>query len=182
MIGVKYTGARLAAEHAVDAVVQDIGGRRRCPTAALVLPHADIADVEGRLLETARDIRVSLERDQIEHLGGWYGTEASDVLRYSEAHGLLQRLDGTVPVVAGEIAYAVDHAQAIHLSDAVLRRTPLGSAGHPGLPALEAAAAVMGQKLGWSADQRAAEVAEVVRRYPPTAPSPEPARAVATAR
>jgi hypothetical protein len=40
----------------------------------------------------------------------------------------------------------------------------------------------MGQKLGWSADQRAAEVAEVVRRYPPTAPSPEPARAVATAR
>ena len=167
LIGVKYTGARLAAERAVDAVVADLGsGRRRCPTAGLALPHADIADVEGRLLETLREIGVELDRDQIEHLGGWYGTEASDVIRYCAARGLAQRLDAGTPIVAGEVAYAVDKTQARRLADAVLRRTPLGSAGHPGRAALDAAADVMAARLGWTPDLRQREIDDVLGRYP----------------
>ena len=69
-------------------------------------------------------------------------------------------------VSAGEIAYAVDMASAVRLSDAVLRRTPLGSAGHPGVPALCRAADIMGGKLGWDAERRAAEIALVEAAYP----------------
>jgi glycerol-3-phosphate dehydrogenase len=170
LIGVKYTGARLAAERAVDAVVSEIGGgRRRARTAAHVLPHADIADVEGRLVETLREIGVSLDRDQIEHLGSWYGTEASDVVRFAFERGLMRRLADGEAVLAGEIAYAVEHAQAVRLADVVLRRTPLGSAGHP--------ADVMGERLGWTPEQRAAEIQDVLQRYP--APAARPAAAAA---
>jgi glycerol-3-phosphate dehydrogenase len=153
------------------------GGRRRARTAAHVLPHADIADVEGRLVETLREIGVSLDRDQIEHLGSWYGTEASDVVRFAFERGLMRRLADGEAVLAGEIAYAVEHAQAVRLADVVLRRTPLGSAGHPGDAALSAAADVMGERLGWTPEQRAAEIQDVLQRYP--APAARPAAAAA---
>ena len=69
------------------------------------------------------------------------------------------------PVLAGEMSYAAAHADAVHLSDAVLRRTPLGSAGHPGNEALERAADVMGTFLKWTAVEREEHVSRVLERY-----------------
>lgn len=167
LVGVKYTTSRLAAERAVDAVAQDLGRHTgRCRTALLTLPHAGIADAEGRLLETARELDVTLARDQIEHLAGWYGTEASDVLQAAQHdRGLLSRLSANTAVMAAEVAYAVDRAQAVRLADVVLRRTPLGSAGHPGADALQAAAGLMAGRLGWSPTRTAEEIAQVEHTY-----------------
>ena len=167
LVGVKYTTSRLAAERAVDAVCGDLQKHTtRCKTAAQTLPHAGIADVEGRLVETARELDMALDRDQIEHLAGWYGTEASDVLHASQHdRALLARLSPETPLMAAEVSYAVDHAQAVRLSDVVLRRTPLGSAGHPGMGALKAAADLMAARLGWSAARTAEEIAEVEHTY-----------------
>jgi glycerol-3-phosphate dehydrogenase len=167
LVGVKYTTSRLAAERAVDAVAQDLGKHTtRCKTAVLTLPHAGIADVEGRLLETARDRDIALDRDQIEHLAAWYGTEASEVLHAGDHdRALLTRLSPDTPIVAAEIIHAIERAQAIRLSDVVLRRTPLGSAGHPGAAALQSAADLMAARLGWSAQRRADEIAQVEDTY-----------------
>jgi glycerol-3-phosphate dehydrogenase len=54
---------------------------------------------------------------------------------------------------------------AVRLSDAVLRRTEAGSAGHPGAAALHAAAQVMGDELGWTPGDRTREVEDVERVY-----------------
>jgi glycerol-3-phosphate dehydrogenase len=168
LIGVKYTSARAAAERAVDAVVQETGkAHKRSLTSRTPLPHADVADVEGRLVETARTLGVKLDRDVTDHFASWYGTEASDVLRHAAAGRLLDRVHAGSPVLRGEIDYAVTHAQAAHLADAVLRRTPLGAAGHPGPEALRHAADVMAAKLGWTADRIADEIAQVDAVYPP---------------
>jgi glycerol-3-phosphate dehydrogenase len=167
LIGVKFTTARAAAERAVDAACSELAGRfRRSRTATTPLPHADIADVEGRLIETLRELDLALDRDVMDHLTGWYGTEASDVVRYAAHAHLLERLSPDMAVLAAEMAYAVDHAQARTLADAVLRRTPLGSAGHPGRAALEGAADVIAAKLGWTADAKKAEIESVERVYP----------------
>jgi glycerol-3-phosphate dehydrogenase len=166
LVGVKLTTARLAAEHAVDAVCAGLGRRgKRCRTAIAPLPHAGIADVEGRLAETLRATGTVLDRDVTTHLTAWYGTEASALIESCVATSRLDRLSPDVPVLAGEIAYATEHMGAIRLADAVLRRTPLGSAGHPGRPALERAAAVMGDLLGWTPLQREEEIASVEARY-----------------
>jgi glycerol-3-phosphate dehydrogenase len=57
---------------------------------------------------------------------------------------------------------------AVKLADCVFRRTELGTAGDPGLPALEACAELMGSELMWGPSRMAAELAEVRARFPST--------------
>jgi glycerol-3-phosphate dehydrogenase len=167
LVGVKFTTARHAAERVVDAVCADTSRPKgRCRTGTMPLPYAGVADVEGRLLETLRDIGLSLDRDVLAHMAGWYGTEASDVLHHARQADLLDRLTPQSPVLAGEISYAVARGAARRLSDAVLRRTPLGSAGHPGSAALEGAAAIMAERLGWDRARVDQELAAVESLYP----------------
>jgi glycerol-3-phosphate dehydrogenase len=167
LAGTKYTTARWAAERAIDIVCGVLNkSAGRCRTGLTPLPHASIADVEGRLTEAQRDLHIELERDVAEHLASWYGTEAPAVLRYAAAKDLRDRLSAGNPVLAGEIAYAVEHAAATHLSDAVLRRTALGSAGHPGSESLRHAAEIMGRKLGWDVSRQTEEIARMEAVYP----------------
>jgi glycerol-3-phosphate dehydrogenase len=69
-------------------------------------------------------------------------------------------------VLRAEIDYAVREASAVRLADVVLRRTPLGSTGHPGKAALARAAETMAAPLGWTPEQIAQEIALVEKRYP----------------
>jgi glycerol-3-phosphate dehydrogenase len=87
------------------------------------------------------------------------------MLSHAAARGEIDRLDPVSPVLAGEISYAVETADAIRLSDAVLRRTSLGSAGHPGRAALERAASIMARLRGWSPEDIEREIHLVEQRY-----------------
>ncbi|MEZ5318611.1 MAG: FAD-dependent oxidoreductase [Vicinamibacterales bacterium] len=168
LVGVKYTNARTAAEAAVNAVLAELGRHAgRCRTASVPLPYAGIADGEGRLTEALREHRLDLDRDVREHLTSWYSTEAVAVVTHAIERQALDRLTDDQPYLTGEFSYAAEHASARTLTDAVLRRTPLGSAGHPGRAALERAAAAMAGPLGWSAEDVAREIAEIERIYPP---------------
>ena len=167
LVGVKFTTARRAAEHAIDAVCKELGrARGRCITARKTLPHAGIADFEGRLVETLREVAAELDRDVMDHFGAWYGTEASTVIQFARTAGLTDRLAPGCAILAGEVAYAVEFGAAVHLSDVVLRRLPLGNAGHPGQEALTRAADIMGERMNWSPERRAEEIAAVERIYP----------------
>jgi glycerol-3-phosphate dehydrogenase len=166
VIGTKFTTARRTAAVAIDEVQRELGrGRSRSVTAARPLPHADIADVEGRVVETLREIGASLDADILAHLESWYGTEAPAVVRYAAACEGLGRLSPDLPVIDGEIAYAATNACAVKLDDVVRRRTPLGSAGDPGRRALERAAEIMAATLGWSAERRGAEMKETLVNF-----------------
>lgn len=164
LVGVKYTTARLAAALLVDALD---GRRGHSTTDQQILPHADVADAEGLVLETFRRGGRDVDRMIVAHLASWYGTEAPDVVReaLASADGT-ERVAEARPVLCGELRYVARHHQVTRLADAVFRRTPLANTGHPGLPALTRAASVVGDVLGWSADQRLAEVAHVVQRLP----------------
>ena len=167
LVGVKFTTARRAAEHAIDAVCKDLGrSRGRCLTARQPLPFAGIADFEGRLVETLREAGVELDRDVMDHFGAWYGTEASTVIEFARTAGLTERLAPGCPILTGEVAYAVEFGATVHLSDVVMRRLPLGSAGHPGTAAITRAAEIMGERLNWSPERRAEEIAAVEKIYP----------------
>ncbi len=60
-----------------------------------------------------------------------------------------------------DLRHAVREESALRLSDAVIRRTDLGSAGHPGRQALERAARIMAAELGWSDEKMRDELADV---------------------
>jgi glycerol-3-phosphate dehydrogenase len=166
LVGVKFTTARYAAERAVDAICRDLKRPAApCRTAQSSLPHAGIADVEGRLVESLRALGVDLDRDVASHLTAWYGTEAPAVVQFAAERNLLDRVAPEAPVLTGEIAYAAEHSAAVHLADAVLRRTPLGSAGHPGDAAIARAADVMAETCGWTAERQEREERELYARY-----------------
>jgi glycerol-3-phosphate dehydrogenase len=130
-----------------------------------VLPHADIADSDGILQETSRALGLTLEKTIHAHLAGWYGTEGPAVLRCAHTEGALARLNPSGPVIEGEVIYAAREAAAVRLEDVVFRRTPLGSAGHPGEPALERAADLLTREWSWSIERREEELARVHRRF-----------------
>ncbi len=162
IVGVKYTTARLAAVHAIDAVVAQSGtpaGPSR--SAASPLPHAGIADVEGRLIERTRHLGISLDPDIVKHLTSWYGDEAAALLEHAAASGGLARLTPATPVLEGEVTYSADRSAACRLADVVLRRTALSAAGHPGALAVERAATLLAPRLGWTAERTRAETSSI---------------------
>ena len=161
LVGVKYTTARLAAERAVDALGL---ARSTGRTGTTLLPHADVADSDGLLVETLRTLGRTLDRDVMQHLASWYGTEGVHVVAASADGDGLERVSPTTPVICGEIVYAARHSAAVRLADLVFRRTPLASAGHPGAAALERAAALAAGVFGWSAERVQDEVARVEAR------------------
>lgn len=131
LIGAKYTTARLAAERAIDQASRTLGHTgRRCSTATKPLPHAAIADVEGQLMETARELDITLDLPLQRHLAAWYGTEAADVLQFAtKSPWKLEPVWNESPVLSAEIAYARLYLMAEMPEDAIYRRTALGGTG-----------------------------------------------------
>ncbi len=166
LVGVKYTPARHAAERAVDTAMRHLqkpAGHSR--TATTLLPHADVADSDGMLIEAARALGVTFDQGVQAHLAGWYGTEARAVLQCAHASGAMARVSDRSPVIEGEAIYAVREAAAVRLDDGVFRRTPRGPAGDPGGDAIARLADVMARECGWTAGRRDEEIAMVRARF-----------------
>ncbi len=151
VVGVKYTTARDVAEKTVDRVMARMG-----------TPHVPSRSARTSLVggdfESFADLARSVETP---HLAYNYGTLYRDVLAISDP----TPLSDTTPVSEAEVRYSVREEMALDLSSVVLRRTELGSAGHPGRPALDRAAAVMGEELRWSEDKKRSELEAVEEFY-----------------
>jgi glycerol-3-phosphate dehydrogenase len=151
IVGVKYTTARDVAEKTVDRVLARLGKGK-------VASRSATTPVVGGDFETFADLARSVEKP---HLAYNYGTLSREVLAIFDP----APLSDSSPVTGAEVRYAVREEMALDLASVVLRRTELGSAGHPGRGALERAAAVMGEELSWSADKRRTEVEAVEEFY-----------------
>lgn len=161
VVGVKYTVARALAERAAGAVVRKLGhGSRAAFTDHARLPGGDIPDWTAFERDALAQRRASPSVTR--HLLHSYGTAWRRVLALVETEPSLgEPLPGSSEVIAAEIAHAVREEMAVTLADVVMRRTDLGSQGHPGAPALDAAADLMARERKWTPDQRARERAAV---------------------
>jgi glycerol-3-phosphate dehydrogenase len=168
LVGVKYTTARDVAEKAVDRVFDQLG-QQSLPASRTASTPVHGGVMEGFSEFVAQEVQrkpLGLGEEAMRHLVGTYGSAYPHVLRHAEVN-----LDLTLPIIEGsqvsiaEILHAVREEQAIDLASVVLRRTELGSAGHPGRACLEKCAAIMGGELGWSESKREAEVANVEELY-----------------
>jgi glycerol-3-phosphate dehydrogenase len=151
VVGVKYTTARDVAEKTVDRVLARLG-RPEVSSRSATTP------VVGGDLESFADL---LRAAGNPHLAHNYGTLYRQVLAVSDP----EPLGAGSPVTGGEVRYAAREEMALDLGSVVLRRTELGSAGHPGRGALERAAAILGEELSWSEDRKRAEVEAVEAFY-----------------
>jgi glycerol-3-phosphate dehydrogenase len=167
VVGVKYTTARDVAEKTVSRVFTLL---ERSP------PRSRSRDTRlyGGNVERFADFMESeasrrpygLSPEVVRHLVRSYGSAYPEVLRAIEdGRQWAEPVREGSLVIKAEIRYAVREEMALKLSSAVLRRTELGSAGHPGRKGLETAAELMGAELGWSAARREQEIDEVESFY-----------------
>ena len=102
----------------------------------------------------------------MEHLLNRYGTltdEILDLIRDNPA--LAEPLPGADDYVGAEIVYAATHEGALHLEDALARRTRISiEAWDRGVSAAPVAARLMAEALGWDPEREEREVAVYLKR------------------
>ncbi len=154
--GAKYTTARAVAAEAVG---------RACAQLGRPDPNPPLEPLWGG--ERRGDgLPSDLPPETAAHLRACYGSRAGEVAALAaQDASLLEPLAPDTPVLGCQVAQAVEAEMAVRLTDVSLRRTGLGKAERPSRAALEAAAKIMAQRLGWDADQQAAEVAKALEPY-----------------
>ena len=160
--GGKFTTYRLMAKDVIDAAVEHFP--RPVPpsvTGELPLIGADgLPAVRASAQRLADDYGVPLA--SVEHLVARYGSAAIEVLELIRADKSLGLpLAGGGPYLRAEVAYAVTHEGALHVTDVLARRVRLLiESADSGASVAPEVAAIMAPLLGWNRRRRAAEVRE----------------------
>jgi glycerol-3-phosphate dehydrogenase len=149
VLGGKITGYRAIAEQATDVACHRLGlADRRSVTAEAPLPGA-MSWTEPAPTETAA-----------RHCYGLYGSRAAEVLALARASPELGRpLSPRHADIGAQVVFGVRHEHCLMLPDFMKRRTLLGVAPDQGWDAAAPAAALMARELGWSAAERAQQLA-----------------------
>ncbi len=164
--GGKYTTYRVMAEDAVDMVAANFDEK----VPAAVTASTPLVGADGfRALWNRREQLAAasgLHVVRIEHLLGRYGSliwEVLDLIR--ERPELGRPLAGADDYLAAEVSYAASHEGALHLDDALTRRTRVSiETWDRGVNAAEPAARLMGAVLGWTEETVAREIEHYLAR------------------
>jgi len=164
MFGVRYTTARHTAQQAVDAVFHVLGHETPppCRTAETPLQGGSINRMDSFLKAVAQRDVDGIPATTLKRMATTYGTGYDRVLQIVRDIPALGRpLGRACDVIGAEILYAARQEMALKLADALVRRTEAGAAGHPGVDAVERAAAIMARAHGWDEWRTRNEIAEV---------------------
>ena len=168
IFGVRYTTARQTAQDAVDTVFRVLATKNPppCRTAETPLAGGTMTNVAGFLKAALlRDID-GVSQDSLRRIATCYGAGYDAVLQIArDIPALAKPLGEQCAVTGAEILHAARAEMAMKLSDAVIRRTEAGSAGHPGQEALQRAAAIMARVHAWDDARRQQEIDEVEAFY-----------------
>ncbi|MDZ7295342.1 MAG: glycerol-3-phosphate dehydrogenase/oxidase [candidate division KSB1 bacterium] len=169
VVGVKYTTARDVAEKLIDMALRKLG-HEPTPSASRARPlmGGEITRFSSFLEEATARTRDSLTPEQVRHLVFTYGSEYQRILAYGKEDAeLLRPVHGAGEVLQAEVVHAAREEMACTLSDALLRRTDLGSAGYPGDEPVVSCANLMAKELRWSPQRLAKETDEARRACRP---------------
>jgi glycerol-3-phosphate dehydrogenase len=169
VVGVKYTTARDVAEKSIDLAMRKLG----VPWRKSVTQNEPVYGgrierfneyLDGEIKKQPRGLRPKI----VEHLVNNYGASYPDLFRYfDEQPDWTRPLGNGTDVLPAEVIHGVREEMALKLADVVMRRTELGTAGHPGKEAVEKCAHLMAAELGWDQARVQAEIAEVEGLYVP---------------
>jgi glycerol-3-phosphate dehydrogenase len=167
VLSAKYSSARGVAERVTTMVARRLGTRvRPSRTATTVLPGAGIADHEALAIEKGRELNLELPITTIRHLIARYAERTPAIIELMHARPELRTpLSATEPTLGAEIVYVIQNEMVMTLADIALRRTPLGSAGHPGDDALRNCARIAAAELAWTAEHVSEEIEKVEGVY-----------------
>jgi glycerol-3-phosphate dehydrogenase len=130
------------------------------------LPGGDIGDPASAIATARAEYDALLPHDTLPHLIAAYGSNFRRVAALArERREWSTRVAEGMPVVGAELVWAVRHEMAVTLEDAIVRRTPIGALGYPGDAAVGVAAAILGEELRWTDEERHVQVGDLRRFY-----------------
>jgi glycerol-3-phosphate dehydrogenase len=164
--GVKYTTARGVAEQVVDLVSAKLGAATApCRTARTRLPHWDFGTMASERDLARGEAGGIFDAECASGLVATHGAAWRAVAdRCRLGPGLASRLVPDVAVPAAAVLHAIEHEMACTLADVVVRRLPLGAAGHPGDAVVAACGRLMADACGWTAERLRTEI-DAVRDF-----------------
>src|SRR5205814_3361876 len=170
--GGKYTTYRVMAVDVVDRAARRLGGLRRNGGRVLNSRTADLPLLGADGFHPMWTNRADLARRHgvpvgvVEHLLERYGTLTIELLDLVARRPYLGRpVDGAPEYLGAEIVYAASHEGALHLEDALTRRTRISiETEHRGADSVLHVADLMGGVLGWDPATRAREVEHYLAR------------------
>jgi glycerol-3-phosphate dehydrogenase len=166
LIGVRYTTARREAQRAVDLAISKIGIKTRSSSTALTpIFGGEIVGFEDFMRDGLASCPTELGTEARRALLRNYGSKYTEVLKYRCENPRWVETIAESTVTKAEVVHAVREEMAEKLADVILRRTELGTAGHPGGSALKACAKLMASELGWNESRIRNEVQEVERFF-----------------
>ena len=167
VIGVKYTTARDVAEKVVHTVLRKMGRPvSPSPSSTMTLAGGKITQFDDFLSKAVSWDEDRVDSDTMRHLVYHYGSDYKRILDYGkERPDALEKVRGSKDVIRAEVVHAVREEMAVRLTDVVLRRTDLGSAGYPGDEAVKACSDIMARELGWDRERVAGEAETLKNVY-----------------
>jgi glycerol-3-phosphate dehydrogenase len=164
--GGKYTTYRVMARDAIDAAARSLPGAV-APSCTERIPLVGADGYEAlwnRRERLAADW--GLEPARVERLLQRHGARLPELIEPALARReWLRPLGGAEDHLAVEIGYAATHEGALHLDDALTRRTRISiETFHRGTACAREAAELLGEVLGWSELDRQREVAHYEAR------------------
>lgn len=150
-VGVKYTTGRYLAEKTVDLVFKKMKRPSPdCQTRQRPVYGGRIRSIDAYHAAAVSQWPVEMPPYQLERLLRNYGSAHRQLLTYMvEDPERRQPVTSETAVTQAEVIHAVRAEMAQRLSDVVLRRTEMGSAGPPSPETLDACAQLMAAEMGW---------------------------------
>ena len=152
--GGKYTTYRVMAADAVDQAAVDLPGRLQ-PSITDKVPLLG-ADGYHALVNQADRLatRYGLHPYRVRHLLDRYGSLVHEVLAIAEGRpDLLRPLAAAPDYLRVEVAYAAGYEGALHVEDALARRTRISiEYPHRGVDCAKEVADLLGEVLGWDGE------------------------------
>lgn len=167
VLGVRYTTARRTAALVVDAAFRQLGYPLPpvCRTDHVPVLGGQLTDRRRAVDDVLTAAQGRLDLSGADRFVTSYGARVEAPLRLLASSELQAPLSETCPVTAAEIVHAARDECAMRLSDALVRRTEAGSAGHPGHAAIARAAAILRAELGWTDDRMRRETSDLEEYY-----------------
>lgn len=161
VVGGKYTTSRALAERLTEIACEHLNMPRPSrTTAGHILPGGRIGSWAGAKTRIMREYDVHSDHAAI--LLAHYGTRALKFLAEAKASpDLAAPIDETKPEPLAVVDMAVNEEMALRLDDVLFRRTGVATMGRVSDATVDRVADRMAGLLGWTAEQRTAEVAGV---------------------
>lgn len=171
LVGGKWTSFRAFAEQVTDRALAYLGRTRRKSTCDLPIgggrAYSNDANEQKRQIDGFA-AGSGLSRERLQTLYARYGTRTEAVATFIGRAAASSRKED-MPLISlpefsrYEIAFLVENEKALRLDDILLRRTMLAMLGRLTKAGVEEIADAMGVVLGWSVNQKTAEVERALR-------------------